>query len=70
MVFHVPLESASQSMVHCEPSLKTAPGPGAVGLESAPLKHRVNTAQRLQDGLTRRQKSLVNSLDLVQEVLR
>ena len=42
IVFHVPLESALQLMVHCEPSLKTAPGPGAVGLGSARLKHRVN----------------------------
>ena len=28
--------------------------PGAAGLESARLKHMVNTAQRLWDGLTRR----------------
>lgn len=42
IVFHVPLESASQLMVHWEPSLKTAPGPGAVGLGSARLRHKVN----------------------------
>ena len=47
----------------------SATDPGAVGLESARLKHRVNTAQKLWDGLTRR-LTQVDSLGLVQEVLR